>query len=254
MRLTRNPRSDARSRGGSLLEDVERLIRRAVVVPLAAPLLLFIGAGLGKLTTHSLALPEGTPVRRGVHVPGIQLESLGRYMHALREDGRSTVDYVKLYHDHVQPVELSLRRRGVSGEVARRVAWPLVENSYRNGLDPATVLAVTLIESRGHPNATSSVGARGLMQVMPVHSGHWRGCGSNLYDIEDNLCNGTRILAWYLRTYNDERRALLGYNGCVNSSNTPNCWRYADKVRRQRVQILKEWGRVRPPVTGAAAP
>lgn len=254
MRLIWNPRSATRSRGGGLLDDIERLFRRAIVVPLAAPVLLFIGAGLGKLTTQSLALPEGTPVSRGVHVPGVQLESLGRYMRALREDGRNTAEYVRLYHDHVRPVELSLRRRGVSGDVARRVAWPLVENAYRNGLDPATVLAVTLVESRGHPNATSSVGARGLMQVMPVHRGQWRGCGSDLYDIDDNLCNGTRILAWYLRTYNDERRALLGYNGCVRGSNTPNCFRYADRVTSQRRQILREWGRARPPVAGAAAP
>jgi soluble lytic murein transglycosylase-like protein len=79
------------------------------------------------------------------------------------------------------------------------------------------------------------------MQVMPSWAGHWRGCGRNLYDIEDNLCHGTRILAWYIERFGgDERRALLGYNGCVRGTNTPNCKTYPDKIDRVRRQIRNE--------------
>ncbi len=255
MTLFRKKPDETGPQAHGLLADLERRIRRFLVVPLAAPVLLFVGAGIGRVANRSLALPPGTPVRSGIHIPGIQLESFGRYMTALHEDGRRTASYVSVYHDQVEPIERSLRRRGVDATTARQVAWPLVENSRRNGLDPATVLAVTLIESRGRPDATSTVGARGLMQVMPMHSGRWRGCGRDLYDIRDNLCNGTRILAWYLRQYgDDERRALLGYNGCVNGTTTPDCWRYPERVRRQRQTLLREWGRAAPPVTGAAAP
>jgi soluble lytic murein transglycosylase-like protein len=110
------------------------------------------------------------------------------------------------------------------------VAWPLVENSYERGLDPATVVAILLIESSGRPDATSFMGARGLMQVMPMHQGRWQGCGEDLYDIESNLCYGTSILAWLLgRNGGDERRALLAYNGCVRGTNTPNCHTYPDQ-------------------------
>ena len=124
------------------------------------------------------------------------------------------------------------------------MAWAIVENAEKRNLDPATVLAVLLIESMGNPRATSFVGARGLMQVMPMHQGRWRGCGTDMYDIEENICYGTSILAWYMRTYRgDERRAMLGYNGCVRGTNTRDCFRYPDKVARIRAGILAEWRR-----------
>jgi soluble lytic murein transglycosylase-like protein len=137
-------------------------------------------------------------------------------------------------------VEKVLHRRGVGRTTARQIAWPLVAHSYERGLDPAFVVSIMLNESGGRPTATSPVGARGLMQVMPSWTGHWRDCGRNLYDIEANLCNGTSILAWYLRRASDERRALLGYNGCVRGTNTPNCARYPDRIIRLKQQIQRE--------------
>ena len=134
------------------------------------------------------------------------------------------------------------------------MAWPLVEQSYARGLDPATVVAVVLVESSGKPTATSFVGARGLMQIMPMHEGQW-GCGRDLYDIEANLCHGTRILAWNLRRFRgDEDRALLAYNGCVNGTNTPNCHTYPSKVRRIRERVRAEWQRLAPVGSGALLP
>jgi soluble lytic murein transglycosylase-like protein len=79
------------------------------------------------------------------------------------------------------------------------------------------------------------------MQVMPLWIGYWRGCGQNLYDIEANLCNGTRILAWFMSRHGgDERRALLGYNGCVRGTNTPDCGKYPDKIASLRQQVRRE--------------
>jgi soluble lytic murein transglycosylase-like protein len=168
-------------------------------------------------------------------------------MAMLRAEGRDTEDYVLMYRNHVRPVEHSLAGWGVNADLARRVAWPLVEYSYDRGLDPATVVAILLVESGGRPHATSFVGARGIMQVMPMHRGRWPGCGDDLYDIETNLCYGTSILAWFLRLHNgDERRALLGYNGCVRGTNTPNCHTYPVKVRRIRDRVQREWERLEP--------
>jgi hypothetical protein len=243
-----------------LFDDLERLLRRLRAVGVAAPFLLFAGVGVGELTNRLLEVPEGRPVRilaEGA-VPRVQLELLSRHMERLRSAGDETVDYVTMYQEHVAPVEQVLRRRGVSERTARQVAWPLVQHSYRRGLDPAFVVSIVLIESGGRPNATSFVGARGLMQVMPLWAGHWRQCGRNLYDIEANLCNGTSILAWYLeRNPGDERRALLGYNGCVRGTNTPNCHTYPDKVARLKQQIEREMNLARARVNrpgGAAAP
>ncbi|HSH44330.1 MAG TPA: transglycosylase SLT domain-containing protein, partial [Longimicrobiales bacterium] len=121
---------------------------------------------------------------------------------------------------------------------------PLVEYAYKHALDPAMVVAIVLVESSGQPNATSFVGARGLMQVMPVHEGRWAGCSGDMYDIENNLCYGTSILAELLGRLGDERRALLAYNGCVRGTNTPNCHTYPDKVGRIRDQVRRGWERL----------
>jgi soluble lytic murein transglycosylase-like protein len=231
-----------------MIEELESLLKRALLLPLAIPLFLLAGWGLGHLTSREISLPEGSPVRVAAarFTPQADLEVLSRYMGELRTDGKDTEEYVTLYRDHVRPVEASLKRWGISPNLARKVAWPLVEESYARGLDPAMVVAIVLVESSGKPTATSFVGARGLMQIMPIHEGHW-GCGENLYDIEANLCYGTRILAWNLaRFQGDENRALLAYNGCVNGTNTPGCHNYPAKVRRMRELVRAEWRRLAP--------
>lgn len=242
MRLfRRRRRPDSGVRTG-VLEDLERLVKRARALPVAALALMLVGFGVGDFSKDYLELPEGTPARSASEnsVPRVQLEGLSRHMNQLRTAGASTVQYVSMYNQHVAPVEKVLRRRGVGRSTARQIAWPLVEYSYDRGLDPAFVVSILLNESGGSPTATSPVGARGLMQIMPHWSGRWRGCGRNLYDIEANLCNGTSILAWYLRTASDERKALLGYNGCVTGSNTPNCTKYPDRIIRLKQQIQRE--------------
>lgn len=239
-----------------MIEELEGLVRRALLLPLAIPLLLVAGWSLGKATTHGIRLPDGAPIRVAAarHTPSAQLEALSAYMHDLHDDGEHTEEYVLLYTNHILPVEVSLRNLGVDGDVARRVAWPLVEHSYARGLDPATVAAILLVESSGRPDATSFVGARGLMQIMPVHRGQW-GCGSDLYDIDANLCYGTHILAWNLDRYGgDEQRALLAYNGCVTGANTPNCHTYPAKVRRMRDRVRSEWRSIAPDSYGAPLP
>ena len=231
-----------------IVPEIERMLHRLKLVPLMLPILLFAGAGIGRMTSDSLEVADGRPVRTADSaIPRIRLDVLSRFldnMTSAQAEGEQTVEYVELYQTEVAPIERSLVKRGVPDEDARRMAWAIVEHSTEKKLDPATVLAVLLIESMGNPRATSFVGARGLMQIMPMHQGRWRGCGTDMYDIEENICYGTSILAWYLRTYRgDERRAMLGYNGCVRGTNTRDCFRYPDKVARIRAGILAEWRR-----------
>lgn len=231
-----------------MIEELEIAVRRFLLLPLAVPVLLAAGWGVGKLTTRGMQLPYGAPARVAAaqHTPRAQLEALSGYMHRLREDGADTEEYVVLYGNHVRPVEASLERWGIPARLARRIAWPLVENAYARGLDPATVVAVVLVESAGRPEATSTVGARGLMQVMPLHEGLWA-CDGDLYDIEVNLCYGTHILASNLRRYRgNEERALLAYNGCVSGTHTPDCHTYPIKVGQMRDIVRSDWKRVAP--------
>lgn len=254
--FTRRPRPDAVETRAGLLEDLERQWRRARVVLLLAPFLVAGGYGAGQMTRGALR-PAGV----GEWLPGsssgrtVRLGAVADRMTQLRHEGERTEEAVGLYREHIEPVEKVLRRRGVSAGLARQVAWPVVEQTYRTGLDVATVLSVMVVESNFRPSATSVVGARGLMQVMPAWAGYWKDCGQDLYDVEGNICHGINILAYELQRHRgDERRALLGYNGCRRGTVTPNCNTYPDKVYRLRRQIAAELNAARRgPVPGAAA-
>lgn len=254
MLLKRKKSEGGLNQGTTLVDDLERLWRRVRALPLVAPVLLFAGLGAGNLTSSALDVPASAGDAQVSDVARIELRALSERLRNTRSSGTVTEDYIAAYREHVEPVERVLRNRGIPSENARQIAWPLVEYSSAQGLPIETVISVMLIESGGRPKATSPVGARGLMQIMPFWSGHWRACGTDLYDIDANLCNGTRILDYYYDRFGgDERRALLGYNGCVRGTNTPNCHTYPDKIQRVRVQIERELRSARARTVGRAA-
>lgn len=124
-----------------------------------------------------------------------------------------------------------LRRYTSDGERADRIADAVVTEGHKKNIDPALLVGVMLVEdSKLDPRAKSFVGARGLMQVMPFHSGQW-GCGSrDLFNIESNICHGVSVLADIIRSKPNLRTALQAYNGCVRGHNTPGCHKYSAKV------------------------
>jgi soluble lytic murein transglycosylase-like protein len=146
------------------------------------------------------------------------------------------------YRDEVAPIERVLLRYRDDADLARRIAMALVREARRSGLEPRLLLAVLLVENPWLDiRARSPVGARGLMQVMPMHLGKWPPCEPELDDVDANICHGARIFAHYLEAENgNPERALLRYNGCVRGTNTPDCHRYPDHVyaRAGRASIL----------------
>lgn len=162
---------------------------------------------------------------------------------------------VEQYYDlHVAPLRRVLLDYNSDPEVARRVAVALVREANRAGLEPRVLLAVLLVENPAlDPRARSEVGAVGLMQVMPLHRGHWPACKGSLEDIDTNICYGAQIFASLYEQTGDPERALLRYNGCVTGSNTPDCHLYPNYVyaRAGRASLLA-WLSPRP--AGAASP
>src|SRR5437868_11406465 len=81
----------------------------------------------------------------------------------------------------------------------------------REGVDPRLIHAVIQQESKYKPEATSHVGAKGLMQLMPATAKRF-----DCNDLKDQACNvgaGTKYLAWLLKRFNgDVTLALAGYN------------------------------------------
>jgi soluble lytic murein transglycosylase-like protein len=128
-----------------------------------------------------------------------------------------------------------LRRYTRDGERADRIADAVVTEGRKRNIEPALLVGVMLVEdAKLDPRAKSFVGARGLMQVMPFHSGQW-GCGSkDLYNIESNICHGVSVLADIMKRKPNLRLALQAYNGCVKGRNTPGCSKYTSKVMKAR--------------------
>ena len=89
--------------------------------------------------------------------------------------------------------------------------WIIFRAGQRTGVDPRFIHAVIQQESRYDPKATSPVGARGLMQLMPDTAKRFH-CD----DASDQACNveaGTKYLAWLLKRFDgDVSLALAGYN------------------------------------------
>lgn len=79
------------------------------------------------------------------------------------------------------------------------------------GLDPALVESVVKTESGFNPNAQSSAGAKGLMQLMDSTA---RSLGvTDSFDPQQNIDAGSRYLSYLMRKYNNnEQVALAAYN------------------------------------------
>jgi soluble lytic murein transglycosylase-like protein len=91
------------------------------------------------------------------------------------------------------------RTGGLSPDLSRRPYARLVERAAdRHGVDPRLVHALIEVESSYRPDAVSTAGAMGLMQLMPVTASRY-GVGDPL-DPEANIEAGTR----HLRTLLDE--------------------------------------------------
>ena len=88
----------------------------------------------------------------------------------------------------------------------------IVEMADEFELEPWHIAAVVRCESSFNPKATSNVGARGLMQIMP-ETGEWLAGKFDeeaqfdaewLYQPEYNLKYGCWYLGWLMRRYNDD--------------------------------------------------
>jgi soluble lytic murein transglycosylase-like protein len=87
----------------------------------------------------------------------------------------------------------------------------VAEAAQRHGLDPALVRAVVGVESGFQPEAVSSKGAQGLMQLMPATA---RDLGViDPFDPAANLDGGSRYLSSLVARYEgDLTKALAAYN------------------------------------------
>ena len=107
-------------------------------------------------------------------------------------------------------------------DLVRQVTHPLEyeaeirASATEFGVEPSLVAAVIKAESRFDPEATSSRGAYGLMQLLPETArfvSERTGISADYRDPETNIRIGTRYLSYLQSRYDgDQRLALAAYN------------------------------------------
>ena len=104
---------------------------------------------------------------------------------------------------------------GTSGSTASASSTDLdayFEEAARTyGVDVKLLKAIARAESNYNPNATSSSGAMGVMQLMPATA---KSLGiTDAYNAHDNIMGGAKVISQHLSRYNgDISLALAAYN------------------------------------------
>ena len=132
--------------------------------------------------------------------------------------------------------------------VAEEASRLFVHSAYRAGdelaVDPLLILAIMAIESGFNPVAQSSMGAMGLMQVIPrFHPEKLEDHGGDtaLLDPAVNIRVGTQVLHEYLRRYGDMQPALQKYAGAFDEPNA----HYTNKVLAEKALLKRVQARTR---------
>ena len=208
--------------------------RRPFLVALAAAVLL---AAVEFTPSQALATPSlSAVIAAGARFPGAPAAapiSLPVDSAVLEREVASRYDY--------RPLARLLGRHNRNDRMVRRVARAIVKEAERLQVAPSLLAGVLLTENpRLETTTVSSEGAIGLMQVMHFHAGEFDCASNDLRQVESNICHGASVFGRYLKRTGNVKRALLRYNGCVVSANTPNCHRYPGKVIRTARQVRRD--------------
>jgi len=124
--------------------------------------------------------------------------------------------------------------------VAEAASSMFVSTAYRVGrelsVDPLLILAVMAIESRYNPVAESSMGAKGLMQIIPRYHQEKlleHGGERALLDPEINIHVGAQILREYMRRFGATEAALQKYVGAFDEPTA----QYSGKVLAEKARL-----------------
>ncbi|MEL2271607.1 lytic transglycosylase domain-containing protein [Klebsiella pneumoniae] len=98
---------------------------------------------------------------------------------------------------------------GVRRDIPADIAEIITRYAEKYNISEELIKALIQQESSFNPNAVSKAGAKGLMQLMPVHT---VSKGIDPFDPEQNIKTGMGFLSHLLNKYGDLRLALAAYN------------------------------------------
>lgn len=101
-------------------------------------------------------------------------------------------------------------RSGPADSIRARYGALIDQAAARHGVDSALIEAVIAAESSGDPQATSPVGAQGLMQLMPDTAAELG--VKNPFSPADSIDGGTRYLAQLHRRFGSIPATVAAYN------------------------------------------
>lgn len=228
------------------------------MVPLDSLIRLFsLARGMFALVGLAAVFAVSLPASRDALLH--EVSHLARSMHP---DADGTDNAVAAPVAAAVPVQVAAQRetaqereqRAVAEFIARRyrvaetASTAFVATAYRVGhefaVDPLLILAVMAIESRYNPVAESSMGAQGLMQVIPrFHPEKLLEYGGEhaLLDPEVNIQVGTEILREYMVRFGETEAALQKYAGAFDEPTA----QYAGKVLAEKARLQQFLGRAR---------
>ena len=126
----------------------------------------------------------------------------------------------------------------------------IIQVSKKYGVDPAVTFSIIIHESRGKPNVVSSVGAIGLMQIMP-ETGRYT-CGlqpSELFNPYKNIECGVKYIRYLQKYARDLADIYIGYyagvGGILKRHKTGRIPTYGnppvDQVTREFISMYREF-------------
>lgn len=153
-------------------------------------------------------------------------DMMSGWMNAARSQGAATRQAAAQAQAPQQPAQAAVPGGGGGGgtgyapsggagapDVERWSAF-ITEAAQTYNLPESTIKGLMEIESGGNPEAVSSAGALGLMQVMPFHFQP----GENGKDPRTNILRGAKVYADALARWGDPDKAAAAYFGAIDGN------------------------------------